>query len=85
MLFGIPRRTKYPEIVQSKYEAIRETFQNNLPHVSTVRSWYANSDMNADPGLSPTCLSILEEKANSKKSEGKKVMILQKPENIIEL
>lgn len=85
-LFGIPRKTKYPEIVRRfcldiyflsvrAYEAVRATFNNNLPHVSTVRSWYANSDMNCDPGVSPTCLRILEEKAKIKKSEGSQLLL----------
>lgn len=85
-LFGIPHRAKYPECVRRfclniyflsvrAYEAIRAAFQNNLPHTSTVRSWYANSDMNCDPGLSPSCLSILEQKAITKKSEGSQLLV----------
>lgn len=86
MLFGVPHRTKYPEIVRRfclniyylsvrAYEAIRATFDNKLPHTSTVRSWYANSNMNCEPGISTTCIEILEQKAKTKKSEGDQLLV----------
>lgn len=85
-LFGIPHRAKYPESVRlfclniyylsvRAYEAIRATFDNNLPHAATVRSWYANSDINCDPGISTSSLKILEQKANIKKSNGSELLV----------
>lgn len=85
-LFGIPPRSKYPEIVRRfclniyylsvrAYECLRSTFDDNLPHSATVRSWYANSDLNCEPGISPSCLKILEKKAADKAKEGSKLLI----------
>lgn len=86
LLFGIPHRAKYPESVRRfclniyylsvrAYEAVRATFNNNLPHVSTVRSWYANSDMNCDPGIGSSSLKILEQKAKTKNNEGSQLLV----------
>lgn len=85
-VFGIPPRSKYPEIVRRfclniyylsvrAYECLRSTFDNNLPHSATVRSWYANSDLHCEPGISSSCLKILEKKAADKEKEGGKLLI----------
>lgn len=46
------------------YEFVRETFNKNLPHAATIRSWYANSDLNTVPNvINKQCLSILQRKS----------------------
>lgn len=58
------------------YEFVRETFNKNLPHVSTIRAWYSQSDLNASPGINQKCLKILEQEAINKKSEGSVLTVL---------
>lgn len=86
-LFGVKHRQKYPEVVRRfcldiyylsviTYESIRSTFNNNLPHTATIRSWYANSDMNAEPGISESCLKVLlQKKAIENKSKGNEFLV----------
>lgn len=33
------------------YEYVRKTFNYHLPHSRTIRCWYANSDIQGDPGI----------------------------------
>lgn len=41
------------------YAYVREKFKNNLPHPSTIRTWYANSS-NGEPGISKDSLENLK-------------------------
>lgn len=41
------------------YGYVRQKFNNNLPHPSTLRKWYANSSSNGEPGLSKDSLHVL--------------------------
>lgn len=43
-------------------------FNNNLPHASTIRTWYASSGANGEPGLSKEALETLKNLVNEKKS-----------------
>lgn len=85
-LFGVKHRQKYPPIVREfclniyylslrAYESIRSTFNNNLPHPSVIRSWYANCDLNCEPGISSSCLGILKKKAMLKKNMESELLV----------
>lgn len=52
------------------YNYIRQKFNNNIPHPSTLRKWYANSSSNGQPGLSADSLQLLSKLAEKFKSEG---------------
>lgn len=41
------------------YNYLREKFNYNLPHESTIRKWYANSSSNGGPGIQQDCLETL--------------------------
>lgn len=45
------------------YEFVRSQFNNNLPHYSTIKSWYRNSDLDADSGVNESSLRMLKAKA----------------------
>jgi len=53
------------------YNYVRETFDFALPHVSTVRSWYA--EVNGDPGWNEEAFKALEEKSKRCKAKNKKM------------
>lgn len=59
---GIKHRQKYPKNIRHfclalvyysprAYEYIRRTFNNHLPNIKTIRNWFANSDINSEPGI----------------------------------
>lgn len=50
------------------YEFLRETFNNILPHNSTVRKWYANSDLNSKEGITGPSMQFLIRKVAEKKA-----------------
>lgn len=57
------------------YEYVRATFSNHLPHTGTIRSWYANSDLNTEPGvINEQCLNMLRRKVAEKASKGEKLI-----------
>lgn len=41
------------------YVYFREKFKSTLPHPSTLKKWYANSDANGEPGISLAGLNCL--------------------------
>lgn len=78
---GIEPGEKYSESVRSfcfklhaicprSYEYIRSEFKNNLPHISTIKSWYKNSNLDAEPGINQTGMAILEQKVHEMASNG---------------
>lgn len=78
---------KYPENVRKfclklhyrspgGYELVREFFNNHLPHQGTIRSWYANSDLNTHPNeINKQCLNILRRKVLEKEIDGEKLIV----------
>lgn len=57
------------------YEFLRETFNNHLPHPSTIRAWYSNSDLNTKPNvINERCISILAKKVEEKAQHGEKLV-----------
>ena len=55
------------------YEYVRKTFSKALPHVSTVRKWFANLD--GSPGFSEQAFLLLKQKVEASKSIGKPVIV----------
>lgn len=49
------------------YNIVRNFFNKNLPHESTVRAWYANSNIDCKPGINRVSMKILKQKAEQKK------------------
>lgn len=41
------------------YNYVRQKFRKNLPHVTTIKKWYANSSCNGQPGISQESLNTL--------------------------
>lgn len=84
--YGITPRQSFPEAVRKfclsmqfhspgGYKCLRDFFNNTLPHPSTIRAWYANSDLNIENGLSPYCLNVLKKKVDEKTAQGKKLVV----------
>lgn len=68
---GIKSGQLYPKAVRkfcfavsyhspAAYEVIRKQFNKNLPHLKTIKTWYALSDLDSDPGLSESTLKRLK-------------------------
>lgn len=86
LVHGIEHRNKYPEKVRQfclsmnyksprAYEFLRETFNNNLPHPVTIRSWYANSDLHTEPNtINDKCLDVLKAMVDEKAENGEKLI-----------
>lgn len=83
---GIAHNEKYPESVRSfsfnhhylsvrGYESLRKYFNNNLPHPATIRSWYANCDLNVKPGVVEGCINILKMKHQELTAAGSGLVI----------
>lgn len=83
---GIPKSENFSEYVREvainmhylsprAYNYFRKTFNNNFPHESTIRRWYANSDLNAEPGITSKSLEFLKKKAIEKKLLKKEMVV----------
>lgn len=81
LINGILPTQKYPPEVREfclslryhsprAYDYVRQVFNNNLPHSSTIRKWYANSDLQSEPGISNATLEFLKEKVVEKRKAG---------------
>lgn len=42
---------------------MRDTFDKNLPHPSTIRQWYRNCDLDATSGFTQFSLGLIKQKA----------------------
>lgn len=51
------------------YEFVRHTFDYNLPHESTLRKWYAYSNLNVEPGITVASIDFLKAKVAAKRAE----------------
>lgn len=85
LINGVQPGTKYPETVRQfsftlsyfsgrSYDFVRKFFNNNLPGRSTIRSWYANSDLDCTPGINSTSLKLLKQKALENKEKGRELV-----------
>lgn len=79
-------KDSYPEYVRSfcltthfysprAYAYIRDKFNNHLPHESTLRSWYRNSNIDVTPGIIKNALDILRAKAQKMRQNGKQLVV----------
>lgn len=57
------------------YRFIRAKFENNLPHPSTMRKWYANSMANGKPGISESSISMLRTLIEDLKTRNEKLYV----------
>lgn len=48
---------------------MREKFNQNLPHVSTIKKWYANSKCNGEPGVSQETINTLRNLVEGNENE----------------
>lgn len=83
---GVKPKEKYPEAFRQfcftthfhsprTYNFIRETFNNHLPHPTTIRSWYANSDLHTEPNvINEQCLNIIRKKVTENALKGKQLV-----------
>lgn len=82
LINGLKPGDKYSEDVRSfaltlhlhslrAYKYLRERFSNHLPHVSTIRSWYANSNVNGEPGITKKSLITLKSICDEMRDKGK--------------
>lgn len=91
LIHGVKPLEKYPEAFRQfcvtlhfhsprAYEFVRQTFNKNLPHAFTIRSWYANSNLNIKPNTITTeVVNILEKKSAEKfERDGKPLVVALK-------
>lgn len=82
---GVKSREKYTETVRAfcfrlhglspkAYKFVRNEFGNTLPHTSTIKSWYRNSNLDTEPGIHESSLMILERKACEMKENGQSLV-----------
>lgn len=57
------------------YQYLREKFNNKLPHVSTLRKWFANSDIKGEPGILSEAMNTLKSLGEKMKEKGKQIVI----------
>lgn len=71
MCFGMKAGRKIPPSVRQfclslhfysprAYQHVRQTFNNNFPHPTTIRRWYSNSDVSGEAGIQPDNIKRLE-------------------------
>lgn len=53
------------------YSYVRQKFNYNLPHPSTLRQWYAKSDADGEPGFCQAGLNCMKQLADNEKQNGK--------------
>lgn len=53
------------------YVYLREKFNNNLPHSTTLRQWLNNSNIDAAPGLLNCALDVVQSRAQKMRETGK--------------
>lgn len=87
---GVKPREKYPEALRRfcltlhyhsprTFEFVRETFDKHLPHPATIRSWYANSNINIKSNeLSDDILNILSAKSAEMAEKGEQLVLALK-------
>lgn len=85
-MYGRLPGQKYPEKVRKfslnmnyysprAYEYLRHFFNNNLPEESTIRKWYANSDLHSEPGITLASLKFLKGKVDEMNKIGSELVV----------
>lgn len=57
------------------YRYLREKFNKKLPHVSTLRKWYSNSDIKGEPGILLEAMNTLKSLGERMIKDGKQIVI----------
>lgn len=57
------------------YKYLREKFDKNLPHPTTLRKWFANSNINGEPGILNDAMITLKNLGEEMKQNGKEIII----------
>lgn len=57
------------------YEFVRSEFENHLPHLSTIKSWYRNCDLDSKSGISGKSLEILEKAALTMEKKNQQLIV----------
>lgn len=55
------------------YDYIRAKFDNNLPHPSTIRRWFLNSNSRGEPGFCQGSLDLLQNLIKEQQSKGEEL------------
>lgn len=76
---------KYPEHVRAfslklhflspaSYEFVRTEFEKVFPHISTIKAWYRNSNLDAKSGIGEASMNILQEKVIEMEKKGQRLI-----------
>lgn len=82
---GIKSGEKYPAAVRAfcfklhslsprAYEFVRSEFGHTLPHTSTIKCWYRNSNLDSEPGINQSSLMILERMAGEMNAKSQQLV-----------
>lgn len=55
------------------YEYVREKFNRNLPHASTIRKWYQQSNIQSRSGICEQSMKILKDKVEELRAQNKEL------------
>lgn len=83
-LLGTGAQKTYTESVRSfaltlhfhsprAYNYVRQKFNDNLPHVSTIRKWYMYSSTSGEPGICKESIQTLKNLSAKYENEGKQL------------
>lgn len=83
-LLGLHKTEKYTEEIRKfaltlryysprAYNFVRNKFNCNLPHPSTIRKWYQQSDVSCETGICKRSIKLLQEKVIEMRNEGKEL------------
>lgn len=56
------------------YRFFEHEFNNHIPHIGTIVSWHAESDINTKPGILAHCFDILRRKVSEKMNNEEKLV-----------
>lgn len=56
------------------YEYVRSIFSSNLPHKSTLRAWYKNSNIDSAPGVCSYSMDLLKRISDDFEKSGKRLV-----------
>lgn len=57
------------------YEFLRDKFNKNIPHPGTMRAWYANCNVNWQPGVTSQCLDMITERVDQFRRNNKTLVV----------
>lgn len=57
------------------YDYVRDKFHKNLPHPTTIKKWYQQSNIQTKSGICTRSFELIKDKANELKEEGKELYV----------